>query len=237
LRLLARITTSAAFLVLASGLFGQAIFRGQNVSAAAPVGFAPIGATSLETGSPGTTPAIDTTGANLIVLVLRRYVGIATGVSDSKSNTWLPLTAQQGGNGILQIYYCAPCIVGTLHTFTSVGFNINTNLEVEAWSGAASSSPFDVQNGTSAGTCAVSSGSITASTPNSLIISAAQADGGGCGTWSVTAGFTISNQGPAAYCGGMAHLVQVGMPAVNPSWNFVGCSGVGTSSVIAAFKP
>ena len=74
--------------------------------------------------SGGTTAAVNTTGANFIVLVTAQS-GTTT-VSDNKGNTYTPLTLYTvSGGGSGQLYYCTPATVGAGHTFTiSTSFGV-----------------------------------------------------------------------------------------------------------------
>ena len=103
-----------------------------------------------------TSNAIDTTGANLIVLAVSYYGGlgntlIAGEVSDSKGNTWTALTNRGSNNaGNVRLFYCSNPTVGSGHTFTasdSGGGGTYPSLFAIALSGAKTSSPFDLENG------------------------------------------------------------------------------------------
>lgn len=200
-------------------------------------------ANTIATGlnSPITTGAIDTTGANLLVVVVGNYTGVngqAT-VSDSKSNSWTGATLQAVGNNYVRIYYCASPIVGAGHTFTaSNGGTIAGGVAVQAWSGA-SASPFDVENGAFAGSnTSLQTGSVTPSQANSLIIAGVSTDSAGS-TFAIDISFTVSNS--QNYTGGTteglaaAYLAQGAAASVNPAWSWSGLAVV--SAVIAVFKP
>src|SRR5260370_38961657 len=111
----------------------------------------------------GTTTAIDTTGADLLVVLLSYYAGtsIASFV-DSKGNTWIPLTVQNGTFRSGQLYYCKAPTVGTGHTITASGASTYTAVCFAAFSGSDQTAPFDVRNGSINGANAGSGpGSIT----------------------------------------------------------------------------
>ena len=71
----------------------------------------------------GTTSAIDTTSATLLVCVLSGYNGLGSGCSDSKSNTWAytPDVSFHNccGDVHQRIGYVANPTVGSGHTFTT----------------------------------------------------------------------------------------------------------------------
>lgn len=197
--------------------------------AAAPSGFAFIVGTSGATSAAAaTTSAIDTTGANLIV------VG-ATGssaftVTDSKGNTWTALT--ETGIGIdSQLYYCLNPTVGSGHTFTNTASY--PTVHVVAVSGAAASSVFDVESVSSTG----SPGSVTPSVNGSLLVTVEVNDSSADFASAISGGFTMLTGQPFTggqnYGGRMAYLIQTTAAAISPTWTFAG----GISSTIASFKP
>jgi len=153
-------------------------------------------------------------------------------VTDSKSNSYTALNAIS--NTLSQLFYVSVPTVGSGHTFTAA--SLVGNLQVEAWSGAASSSPFDVQNATVGTATTVQPGSITPSQNNSLIVTGVGAQN--TQTFSINSSFTISDQWGGsgnAVPGAMAYFVQSTAAAINPTWTETG-SGVMTAT-IAAFKP
>jgi hypothetical protein len=191
-----------------------------------------------------TTSGIDTSGANLLVVYVSWYPGATANVavSDSKGNTWIPLTAIQsspGGPTKGQLFYCVPTSVGSAHTFTSAGIGTFSSIFVQAFSGM-NASPFDVENGTGQTftSSTIQPGSVTPSSNNSVIIT-----GWGCSQdytnltidldWTLTD--KISAVGGNHLAGGIAYKLLPVLAATNPTWN----AGSGLSemvSVIAVFK-
>lgn len=199
-----------------------------------------VNSVSAKPGSTGgASTAIDTTGANLIVLSVSSYAG-GTGltVSDSKGNTWTPLTQKSGVNARCRLYYCASPVVGTGHTFSVTGTGIYPAFDALAFSGAAAS-PFDVENGaTASGVTSVQPGSVMPSANGELIVTGMCSDGTFASGPSVDSGFTLDawlgytasvNMG-----GGGAYLVQTTAAAVNPTWSW--STARGAVAVVAAFK-
>ena len=188
-----------------------------------------------------TTPGIDTTGADLLIVSVSQYVGFSVGtLTDSKSNSWSGLTAQVGSSNIYtRLYYSIPTSVGSSHTFSfNNGGALAGAIDVQAWSGA-DPTPFDVENGAKgSGITSKQPGSITPNNANSLIISALGTDGGT--GYSVNSSLTISDFDD--YSGGnnegqaLAWFVQGAAAAINPTWSWSG-SSTETAAVIAAFKP
>lgn len=185
-----------------------------------------------------TTTGITTTGANLIVIGLSTNTGGVVALTDSKGNTWTPLTAKAvTSNGTSQMFYCFGPTVGTGHTFTNAGSSNFCSIFVQAWSGAQSA-PFDVQNGaTNAAASTLATGSITPTVNNEVVISHFMFSV--AGTASVNSGLTISNQTNFGsgnnYGGAMGYIVQTTAGAINPTWTSGG-GATGLAATIASFK-
>lgn len=187
--------------------------------------------------SGGTTGAVDTTGASLLIIHVASFAAVDS-VSDSKGNTWTPLTSHGGANSRhTRFWYAANPTVGSGHTFTVSGTLIFPHIAVAAFSGAATTSPFDQENGaTSADATTLATGSVTPGEDNELLVS------GCCGAMTssptINSGFTVTDDAPFGsgnnMQGGLAYLVQTSAAAVNPTWNFNNTGGVGAS--IATFK-
>lgn len=191
----------------------------------------------------GTTSAIDTTGANFIVITKNTYNVSPAGVpSDNKSNgSPTALTAYVATTqGSVTIYYWTNPTVGSGHTFTDTSSASYLTLCIEAWSNMATSSVFD--SGTDAGTngsgsASCAAGAITPSAGgNRVIIASAvsQANGtstlsGGGLTKDAGVDFSSGNQ----FGGYIGSFVQSAGAAITGTW-----SGGGTLSGcgIAAFK-
>lgn len=121
----------------------------------------------------GTSAGIDTTGSNLIVILVSFSNGTIT-VSDSKSNTYTPLTTYTSLTQSERTYYCASPIVGTDHSFTVSGSVQVVNFRAAAFSGA-NTSPLDIVGGytdTAASSTSADDVTFTPSEDNCLIISA-----------------------------------------------------------------
>jgi hypothetical protein len=183
--------------------------------------------------------AINTTGANLLILALASNdAATENTISDSKSNTWSPLTAPAGAIRT-RFFYAASAIVGTLHTFTAS--NVATSfpaIAIAAFSGAKATSPFDVENGSSAvAVTTIQPGSVSPSENNELLVTAYSHQQNG-NPVAVNSGYTITDQVqlvPALAFGlALAYLIQTSAAASNPTWTnndtFTG------SAIIATFK-
>jgi hypothetical protein len=191
-------------------------------------------------GADVTTGAIDTTGANLLIACVGDFNGAAT-PTDSKSNTWNPLTVRinvNSGDAVKLFYAYGSINVGSGHTFTGVS-TLAPSIAVLAVSGALSTDPFDQQNGTTDanGVTTKAVGSVTPSEANELI-TACIGWAAGTSNQSIDSGFTITDN--VNYSGGshmgvaLAYLIQGSASAVNPAWSWTTNDSPGTT--IATFK-
>lgn len=176
--------------------------------------------------SGGTTTAINTSGANLIVVSISSYTAYST-LTDSNGNTWTALNGYFNSSAFVKLYYCYAPTVGASHTFTAAGATNYPAICVSAFSGAATS-PFDVQNGSATG----SPGSITPSASNGLVITASVAQAPGTPT--IDSGMTITDvisySSGISMGGAMAYIIQTAATAISPTW-----STPAGSSAIASF--
>lgn len=183
-----------------------------------------------------TTTAINSTGANLLVVAIAVDSGTMANPTDSKTNTWTGLTQTVvGTDTAIKIFYSFGGTVGSSHTFTqpaSYG-----SIFVAAFSGSTSS-PFDQQNGnTQASGTSVTTGSVTPTQDNELIIAVAdiantntlQSIGGGFTTLDTTNGVNGVNYG-----GIMGYLIQTTATAANPTISWTGTAEA--AARIASFK-
>jgi hypothetical protein len=196
-----------------------------------------------------TTAAIDTSGADLIILSVNGYKGYvndSTVPTDSASNTWTALTSKAGGTvSYVRLWYChAPTTSGT-HTFSwNTGSNTAGGLAVAAFSGSAAV-PFDVQNGAvNSSSLTIQPGSITPSEGNCLVVSAVCTTDDMTGAPAVDSSLSLSSSptmsGPWSSGNtegmGLGYLVQVGAAAINPTWTATGTASWDQAAVIASFK-
>jgi hypothetical protein len=219
-----------------------------SVPVAAPSGFAPVQHTFVIGAGGGanvTTPAIDTTGANLIVISTGNHLNaVAAGsITDSFGNTYLAAggaAVNYGGDS--RIFYCYAPIVGAGHTFTFGGSNYGA-MQVTAWSGAAAS-PLDQSSGgwLDSSVSSYASPPITPTANGELVIAATMIDNAssGPGYASVSGGFVISDSHATAsglsIPGAQAWLIQATAGAAGPTWTYTGASGATNLGTIASFK-
>jgi len=184
-----------------------------------------------------TTGAVDTTGADFLVVEAQWYPGITSDVvlSDSKGNTWTPLTKRTIGNLAHRMWWCAPTSVGSGHTFTVAATETYASLGAMALSGAHAS-PFGAESGaTFSSDPTVQPGSLTPAEDNCLVIAATGAAGGLALLTDVTAdgGFTdrpVLPTGGVNTGGAIAYLIQTSAAAANPTLTY----DVTPTDVIAA---
>lgn len=192
-------------------------------------------------GNTITTSAIDTTGANLLVLSVSDSNSVAIGtVSDSKGNTWTPRTAYSGATARTKLFYVASPTVGSGHTFTYTVTGSFPTICVIAFAGAHAT-PYDTENGfaqTSSPGGTINPGSITPSEDNCVLVSSLMALDNNAGS-TIDSGFTISNTvnfaGGAHYEGAMAYIIQTTATAKNPTWSGIE-TGALAAATVASFK-
>lgn len=178
-----------------------------------------------------TSSAIDTTGANLIIVIIADDAGGGT-LSDSKSNTYT-LDKQSADTGPrVRTYRCLSPTVGTGHTFTLTGSAVYGALMASAWSGAATSSVVDVDNQASSVSTTISTGSVTPTQDNDLLIY-----GAGCGPTvnSVDIGTllqSVPGVGGVNYGGGVGYQIQTTATTRNPTFT-MSASGNNRATIVA----
>lgn len=189
----------------------------------------------------GTSSPRNTLGADLIVIGVVSYVGgAAPGVGDSESNTWVPLTRRDSTLVFTRLYYCLNPNVNAAHTFILSGSDIYATVHMSAYSGAAASLVFDVENGDNddVGDTSISSGSTgTLAGDNELIVSIVGADSVGSAP-DVSGGslalLDAIDGGSGIFMTAMADEIQTTAAARNAAWAW---TTAGRSAVaIASFK-
>ena len=182
-----------------------------------------------------TTPAINTTGAGLLVVFVAWYDVRPKVLGDSFGNSWTKLTefVRNDVGGVF--YYCAAPTVGSGHTFTLTGSGIYGSMAVLAFSGA-DSSPFDAQNGSNGTGSSLATGSVSPSVDGELVVAGLGSNSPD--TVGIDSGFAISDQVGwcSSYFGAAAaYLVQTAKGAVNPTWSWT--NSADAAAAIACFKP
>jgi hypothetical protein len=187
------------------------------------------------------TSAVDTTGADLLILSVSWYAGGTTtlSVSDSKFNTWIPLTLRNTATTAHRLYYAKNPTVGTGHTASALATGIYAFVALHAYAGADLTAPFDVEAGaTATGGSSLATGSVTPAVAGALVFSG-WAGMNNTSAPTVAAPLTrrqFTNPVPSTcVAGASADYVQTTAAAINPSWSWTGTDHVAAS--VAVFKP
>lgn len=199
----------------------------------------------------GTTPGIDTTGCQLLVVALRAGGAPATPLSDSKGNTWTALAISQDGfygleTRFFYTFSASPTSErGSGHTFTTGYGSSGYPIVVLGFDNIAAS-PYDAACDTGAGTgggnthTSLSVGPVTPGQANTLILASCQIYGDGDTLSALTAsGWTAGaalTDGPNVTLG-VRYIEQGGAAAVtaNWTWSTSGTKGIGAGR-LAGFK-
>jgi hypothetical protein len=206
-------------------------------------GPSPVASISAALNGGGTTSSIDTTGADTLFAAVSRLTGDSPTFSDSKSNTWTLIRSQAdvGGGGLVttDLYRSAtPASVGSGHTFSLSGGTFAA-VAVTAFTGGATSSIDDQENSTggAGGATTISTGSITPSVDNTIVITTVVTSDGADPSV-INGGFTIATRiasGGSNFGCGIAYLVQTTATAANPQWTFTS-GATYNAATIANFK-
>lgn len=183
-------------------------------------------------------PTIDTTGANFLIAVVQYTPGsFAANISDSYSNTWIPLTAAANSSNGCQVYYVANATVGVGHNFgTTTSFSA---FAVAAFSGV-NTAPLDQQAGSanaSGTTTTIQAGSVTPGAANELVIAALTVRNQSGNSTTVDSGFTETASSPGVQTfalASLAYLIQTTATAENPTWT-TATATFGTAATNATF--
>ncbi len=185
-----------------------------------------------------TTDAIDTRGANLIVVAIAQNNPVTGTLTDSAGNIgWTELTQSVQASVITSFFYFYNPTTSAAHTFTFAGSLVAASIAVVALSGSASS-PVDQQNGSTVGASStIQAGSITPVQDAELILFV---NGGNnpSGTPTVDSGFTrLETQffgGGSHYAIDLCILVPGAITAYNPTLTYSGATF--SAARIASFK-
>jgi hypothetical protein len=195
--------------------------------------------------STATSSPLNTTGANWIGVSVASGPGASFTVTDSNSNTCakVPDANAPYVQSYTQtvVYQCVNPTVGSGHTFTITGTGLQFCAAVEAFSGVATSSPYDQGNGNTSGGNTSQTGAITPGVNNEVIVTSVSTYAPGVVTpYTIDSGFTITDQADAVasttFGCGMAYLVQSTAGTINPTWT-LNSSVFVSPSEIASFKP
>ncbi len=172
-------------------------------------------------GSGVASPAINTTGAKLIVIGLTQDFNTNANVTDSAGNTWTQLTRRNNAFSYSQLLYCINPTTSASHTFTATAA-ANDAICIAAFSGSGIYEADTGNNNTSSTT--IQPGSITPAQNNELVITTATITATAT-TLSINGGFAITDQqiigsSPSYWGNGLAYLIQTTAAAANPTWTY-----------------
>lgn len=187
-----------------------------------------------------TSPTLDTTGADLIVVSVTCWTDDPT-ISDSKGNSWTRLTVQTDTVPKEALFYCLSPTVGSGHTFSVTAGSL-PSIAVQAWSGADTGGSYQQESGANGGSSTtVQPDSLTPAQAGSLIVTGINAWLSATPlTFTIDSSFSISDQltgSGSAFSTGMAYLVQGAAAAVNPTWTIAGGPPTRSAVRMAVFKP
>lgn len=202
-----------------------------------------VAATSVGTAAvAATTPAIDTTGASLLIVHFAKYPTLNANepFTDSKGNTWTGLTKQTGGTGgsaaASRLFYCWNPTVGSGHTVNSSGGDQYARVSFLAYSGIdTGSDPLIAENGAvTSGATSLSPGSVSPSGSDLFVTGVCTFDPSSGHT--VGSSFALDKQDNAASGTNLGSGVgsKVSGSAENPAWTWV-TSGP-AAATIAVFR-
>lgn len=197
-----------------------------------------VSATSTNTSI--AAPAINATGATLLVATLASLNNVAVGVTDSQGNTWLPLTGQHNGVTYGQIFYCPNPSVSASLVITG---NFNTipyaAVSVAAFSGTDSNSYKAMTGANAAAVGTIQPGSITPAFNGSLLYVGETSANAGSTLASISTGTILANNGgtpgnsvPIAD----AYYIQATAAAINPTLTYTSTAGQAVA-LMACFAP
>jgi len=186
-----------------------------------------------------TTPAIDTSGANFLIVATGLFSSFVA-PADSKGNTYSFLTAYSSVlGGFVRLWYCLTPTVGPGHTFSVPGSSVNYPSICAAAFSAAGALMFDVQNGAQAvGASApiIQPGVVNPGQVNELILTAVVTGLNADSVSSISTGFVITDLVASSnlfHLGlGMAYQIQTAATPENPTWVGTGLQ----AAAIATFR-
>ncbi len=190
----------------------------------------------------GTTSAVDTSGNTLLVAAVVSYTLVSDAtISDSKSNTWTPLTKSASTTQYVKFFYVANPTVGTGHTFTVSGTGSFASIGVITFNGVTTSSPFDQQNGGTfnAGATSLATGSVTPGVSGEVLVAAIGLNASS-GTPTIDSSFVspctdyFNYSAGVNFAVGLAYQIQTTATARNPTFSFTSSNPV--AAAIATFK-
>jgi hypothetical protein len=192
----------------------------------------------------GTTGAMTTTGANLLVACVSSHANAQDPleIRDSKYNSWTLAAWSYGAmDGHIRLFYSVPTpvSVGADHTFTIEGRGTMASIDVMAWAGATAS-PLDQTAGKFKAGTSIEPGPVFPTEDNELLISClTNYNDPSHSSRSINGGFIIDGQvgdstNPYSTSLAGAYLVQTTKTEANPTWSY--SVNTWANAAIATFK-
>lgn len=183
--------------------------------------------------------SINTTGASLIVVGITFMQSSGAHFSDTLGNTWTICTIYQGSGAQsgVTFYYCVNPTTSSAHYFSNGdggGISYYGGISVFAFSGTATSSPKDQENGQYLSPPAASAtpGSITPTQNDEVVLTTCMNYNGATPT--MPTGYTGFNWTTGtAFAGGCGYKIQTTAAAENPSWGNMNTAGNAALNVIS----
>ena len=230
-----------------AGTFNVIDSTGKSLlSQAPPSGITFLAASTTEINNadgPASSAGIDTTGADLLVVVTGSFFG-GESFTDSYNNSWTSLTTYSGNAtyAFTTIHYCVSPTVGAGHTITVQG-GTQCNAVFAAFSGAAQTDV--VEAGTDKGASTfpltaetVQPGNVTPLQVGDLILTGVSGVADSEDDVACDSGFTVIQQSTTdRWEVALAYLIATDTTATNPTWdNMDGGGGNYATSSIAVFS-
>lgn len=188
--------------------------------------------------SGGTSAAIDTTGADLIIFAAVQDFAAAFTVSDNQGNTYTDTAmgiSTGNGDAKTALFVCFSPTTSATHTFTIGGGTFHQAANILAVRSGLSLDVTATSTNNTASTT-IAPGSVTPSSSPAMVISIVGASGAPGGSFSIDSGMTISDQNGGAnhYFVALAYKFQSSAAAISPTWTASGsCSMGATASTFA----
>lgn len=194
---------------------------------------------SAAAGNAVTSDAIDITGANLVTVAVSHTIGAIGAITDTLGTTYGAAKLTTGAT-TEEITWFAAAVTGGAAFQVTLGAQANSyqTIFVCGWSGVANAT-VDQSTGTASGSglTTLSSGAVTPSENNELVLSGAAFSGvivtptvnGGFTSPPLTDGLNVTNT-----VGGISYLIQTSAASANPAWSWT--NSVRPSVNILTFK-
>lgn len=204
--------------------------------------FMPSGVITYVTSTGGTSAnnntvlssSVNTSGANLLVCQVADYLAVGAGtLTDSKSNTWTPLTTCSVDITRLQGWYVIGATVGSGHTFSYGATGSFPAINCIALANVKTSSPLDTEAHASAtGVTFKQAGSVTPGANNAVVLGGLARDNSNISF--VDSGMTMANQQEMTpnFSADLSYKIQTTAAALNPTWSWSAGSDACVSATV-----